>query len=225
MEQPSGDRVRLLIVDDHELFRAGLVRLLASQPDFQVVGEATDAEDGIRQAALLQPDVVLLDVVMPGRAGLEVLGEIAAISPCRVLLLTAEIDRRDIAEALRLGARGVVLKHSGAILLYKAIRAIMTGQYWVTHESVSDLVQLLRQAGARNGGPAKFGLTPRELQIVSAIVAGCSNREISQQFAVSADTVKHHVSNIFDKLGVSNRVELTLFAIDHKLVDREQQLA
>jgi DNA-binding NarL/FixJ family response regulator len=115
-----------------------------------------------------------------------------------------------------------VLKEAGSVLLYKAIRAVAAGEYWIERGSVGDVIQQLRQRTSERTGAAKFGLTRRELQIIAAIVAGCTNRDISEQFSVSADTVKHHVSNVFDKLGVSNRVELALFAIDHGLVDRDQ---
>lgn len=217
--------VRILIVDDHPMFREGLGALLQAQPDFEVAGVAADGEEAIEQAAHLRPDVVLLDLAMPGRTGLEVLGDLVMASPCRVMLLTANITRRQIVEALRKGARGVILKDAATALLHKGIRAVVSGEYWIDRESVSDLVELLREAAPeRPPVEGKFGLTPRELQIVAAIVAGYTNREIAQRFSVSQDTVKHHVSSVFDKVGVSNRVELALFAINHELVDRDQSV-
>jgi DNA-binding NarL/FixJ family response regulator len=218
----SGRKARILIADDHPIFREGLGRILSAQPDLEVVGEAADGDEAIRQANSLRPDIVLLDVSMPQRTGLDVLREIASSGSCRVLLLTAGITRGQIVEALQLGACGVVLKEAGSVLLYKAIRAVAAGEYWIERGSVGDVIQQLRQRTSERTGAAKFGLTRRELQIIAAIVAGCTNRDISEQFSVSADTVKHHVSNVFDKLGVSNRVELALFAIDHGLVDRDQ---
>jgi two-component system nitrate/nitrite response regulator NarL len=215
--------VRILIVDDHPMFREGLGALLQAQPDFEVAGVAADGEEAIERAAVLHPDVILLDLAMPGRTGLEVLGDLVMTGPCRVVLLTANITRRQIVDALRRGARGVILKDAATALLHKGIRAVVSGEYWIDRESVSDLVEVLREAAPeRPPVEAKFGLTPRELQIVAAIVAGYTNREIAQRFSVSQDTVKHHVSSAFDKVGVSNRVELALFAINHELVDREQ---
>ena len=122
-------------------------------------------------------------------------------------------------EALRLGARGVVLKDSAIGLLFKCIRTVMAGEYWVDRESVADLVLYLRQAPEPRS-PAKktFRLTPRELQVISTVVAGYPNKEIARRFSISEDTVKHHLSSIFDKCGVSNRLELAIFAINHHLV-------
>ncbi len=214
--------VRILIADDHALFREGLRRLLEAEPDFQVVGEAADGLEAVTLAQRLQPDVVLLDLAMPRRPGLEALRELGATaSPVRIILLTAAIDKAQIIEALQLGARGVVLKESASQLLLKSIRAVMAGQYWVGRDGVADLVQCLRQltAATREEKRQKtFGLTARELEIISAVVAGSTNRDIAKQLSISEDTVKHHLTNIFDKTGVSTRLELALFAVNHRLV-------
>jgi DNA-binding NarL/FixJ family response regulator len=146
----------------------------------------------------------------------------AAKIPVRTLLLTAAIDQGQIVQALRLGAYGVILKESTTQRLFDSIRCVMAGQYWVGRESVSDLVKALRSAGGPPDGGAglrtrDFGLTPREMEIVTLVVAGYSNPDIAQRCSISEQTVKHHVSNIFDKLGVSNRLELALFAVNHRL--------
>jgi DNA-binding NarL/FixJ family response regulator len=137
-----------------------------------------------------------------------------------VILLTAAAEKEQIVEALQLGARGVVLKDSATQILLKSIRAVMNGEYWVGRESVSNLVQYLRTLVTppsafpqRN----KYRLTPRELEIIAAVVAGFANKEIAQYFKISEDTVKHHLSNIFDKVGVSSRLELALFAVNQSL--------
>ena len=137
----------------------------------------------------------------------------------RVILLTAAAEKDQIVEALQLGARGVVLKDSATQILLQSIRAVMNGEYWVGRESVSNLVQYLRGLiGSGNTARQKrYGLTPRELEIVSAVVAGYANKEIAEHFKISEDTVKHHLSNIFDKLGVSTRLELALFAVNQSL--------
>jgi two-component system nitrate/nitrite response regulator NarL len=138
----------------------------------------------------------------------------------RIILLTAAAEKSQIVEALQLGARGVVLKDSATQLLIQAIRTVMGGEYWVGREQVSNLVQYLRmlmQTTAQETKQRKFGLTPRELEIVSAVVAGFANKEIAGHFKISEDTVKHHLSNIFDKLGVSTRLELALFAVNQSL--------
>lgn len=214
--------IRILIADDHPIFRDGLRRLLEAEPGLRVAGEAADGTEAVKLASQLKPDILLLDLAMPHLPGLETLRELATLSsPVRTILLTAAIEKEQIVEALQLGARGVVLKESATQILLKSIRSVMAGQYWVGRESVSDLVKALRDLmpGPRAGGREKsFGLTPRELEIVSAIVSGYANKEIAQKFSLSEQTVKHHLSNIFDKLGVSNRLELALFAVNHRLV-------
>jgi DNA-binding NarL/FixJ family response regulator len=160
---------------------------------------------------------------MPRMPGLEALREMSSgpvNNSVRVILLTAAAEKKQIVEALQLGARGVVLKDSATQLLLKSIHTVMAGEYWVGRESVSNLVQYLRNLAQSSGEEAKqkkFGLTPRELEIVSAVVAGYSNKEIAEYFKISEDTVKHHLSNIFDKLGVSTRLELALFAVNQAL--------
>jgi DNA-binding NarL/FixJ family response regulator len=212
--------VRILIADDHPIFRDGLRRLLESE-GLKVVSEASDGAEAVNLARDLKPDILLLDLAMPRHPGLEALREMSTSSnSVRVILLTAAAEKNQIVEALQLGARGVVLKDSATQLLLKSIRTVMSGEYWVGRESVSNLVQYLRnlmQSSGEDARKKKFGLTPRELEIVSAVVAGYSNREIAGYFKISEDTVKHHLSNIFDKLGVSTRLELALFAVNQSL--------
>lgn len=213
--------MRILIADDHPIFRDGLKRLLESEGEFKVIGEACDGVEAVTMARQLIPEVMLLDLAMPRRQGLDTLRELAADpKSVRVILLTAAAEKEQIVEALQLGARGVVLKDSATQILLKSIRAVMNGEYWVGRESVSNLVQYLRTlvtpASAfpqRN----KYRLTPRELEIIAAVVAGFANKEIAQYFKISEDTVKHHLSNIFDKVGVSSRLELALFAVNQSL--------
>ena len=216
--------VRLVIADDHPIFRDGLRRLLEAEADLKVLGEASDGAEAVklakaveaRHSAARSGDAEasrawrrLRDLSMPANA-----------TPVRVILLTAAAEKGQIVEALQLGARGVVLKDSATQLLLKAIHTVMAGEYWVGRESVSNLVQYLRtlmQSSHDEARQKKFGLTPRELEIVSAVVAGYSNKEIAEYFKISEDTVKHHLSNIFDKLGVSTRLELALFAVNQAL--------
>ena len=189
----------------------------------KVIGEACDGTEAVKMARQLKPDIMLLDLAMPRMPGLEALREMSsgpASNSVRVILLTAAAEKKQIVEALQLGARGVVLKDSATQLLLKSIHTVMSGEYWVGRESVSNLVQYLRNLVQSSGEEAKqkkFGLTPRELEIVSAVVAGYSNKEIAEYFKISEDTVKHHLSNIFDKLGVSTRLELALFAVNQAL--------
>jgi two-component system, NarL family, nitrate/nitrite response regulator NarL len=223
MDNRKSQPVRILLADDHPIFRDGLRRLLEAEPDLKVVGEASDGAEAVKMARQLKPDILLLDLAMPRTPGLEALREMSSgpvSNSVRVILLTAAAEKKQIVEALQLGARGVVLKDSATQLLLKSIHTVMSGEYWVGRESVSNLVQYLRNLVQSSGEEAKqkkFGLTPRELEIVSAVVAGYSNKEIAEYFKISEDTVKHHLSNIFDKLGVSTRLELALFAVNQAL--------
>ena len=215
--------IRILIADDHPIFRDGLRRLLEADPGLKVVGEAADGIDALKLAIKLKPDILLLDLAMPRQTGLDTLPELSSACPqLRVIVLTAAVEKPEVVRALQLGARGVVMKDSATQLLLRSIRAVMRGEFWVGRDSVSDLVQFLREGlrGPRLKEPLRkdFGLTPRELDVIAAIVAGFTNRDVAQKFSISEDTVKHHLTNIFDKLGVSNRLELALFAVHHQLV-------
>src|SRR5688572_5497858 len=164
---------------------------------------------------------------MPRLSGMEALRELAAESsviPVRTILLTASIQRPEIVKALQLGAAGVMLKTAPPELLFKGIHAVMLGQHWIGREGVSDIVQALRSYGDSTPARARFGLTARELEITSAVVSGFSNKEIAKKFVLSEDTVKHHLTNIFDKVGASNRLELALFAVHHRLLEARDSL-
>ena len=221
MDNRRSQPIHILIADDHPIFRDGLRRLLEAEPGLKVIGEACDGAEAVTMARQLKPDILLLDLAMPRHPGLEALREMGSgQQSVRVILLTAAAEKQQIVEALQLGARGVVLKDSATQLLLKAIHTVMAGEYWVGRDSVSNLVQYLRTLVQSTGEEArqkKFGLTPRELEIVSAVVAGYANKEIAEYFKISEDTVKHHLSNIFDKLGVSTRLELALFAVNQAL--------
>jgi DNA-binding NarL/FixJ family response regulator len=222
MEKPHNGQqpIRVAIADDHRILRAGVSQLLAGERDFEVVGEAGDGTEAVALVRQLEPDVLLLDVAMPHMNGLETLRALASNGACRIVLLTAAIEPRQLVEALQFGARGVLLKQMAINLLFKCIRAVMNGEIWVDRASVADLVLAFRECPPPDPAPnrRRFNLTPREMQVIARVVAGCPNKEIAQQFSISENTVKHHLSNIFDTLGVSNRVELALFATNHHLV-------
>jgi two-component system, NarL family, nitrate/nitrite response regulator NarL len=216
----EGPRLGVLIVDDHPVVRLGLRTLLEAEPEFAVVGEAADGRDAINLAQRLEPDVIVLDLLMPRVSGLDVLRELTEThGRFKVIVLTASIEKQQLVDALQLGARGVILKDSVTQELVRAIHAVSEGQYWIGQQRVGDLVDALERSLAEKSRQDNYGLTPRELQILPAIVEGCTNKDIAQRFSISEDTVKRHLTNIFDKLGVSSRLELGLFAINHRLVD------
>jgi two-component system, NarL family, nitrate/nitrite response regulator NarL len=215
---------RVLIADDHPGFRDAVRRMLEAEASFTVVGQASEGAEAAQKARQLKPDVLLLDLAMPSRSGIEALRDLASSpSPIRTIVLTAAIDRFQLVEALRLGAYGVVLKDSATEVLSAAIRGVMSGHYWVAREMVDGLIEALRSVVSTpsRSPQKKFGLTERELGIVETVVAGYSNRDIASRFSISQQTVKHHLSSIFDKIGVSSRLEVAVFAINHGLVKRQ----
>jgi two-component system nitrate/nitrite response regulator NarL len=220
---PTTATLRIVIADDHPIFRDALRTLLELEPGFKIVGEAADGEKAVKLAVGLSPDILLLDLAMPRLSGLEVLSQLAAAqSPVRTVILTASIAQEQSVRALQLGARAIIVKELETELLYKAIRSVMAGAYWVGHEAIGDLVQMVRRlSGVPEAAPPPMKLlTPRELEIISAVVEGASNKEIGEQFGLSTQTVKNHLSSIFDKLGVSSRLELALFAVHHRLLEQ-----
>ena len=213
--------IRIVIADDHLLVRDGLRRLLELETDFAVVGEAADGVEALEKAKALTPDVLVLDLAMPRMNGLEVLrgmGEL--VEEVRTILLTASIEREETVDALRLGARGVVLKECAAQVLFKCIHAVMQGEFWVGQDRIGDLLRMLRQIERESSqGPSPAStLTRREREVIAAVVDGASNKDIGKAFGLSEQTVKNHLSHIYDKLGVSNRLELALYAVHHRLL-------
>jgi len=214
--------IRIVVADDHPVVRFGVKNMLEREAGIEVIGEAEDGDDAITQTLELEPDILLLDLLMPRLPGLEAMRAIMNKSPrVKIILLTSTISTQQIIEALQIGARGIVLKDSVAGDLSKALRAVMSGDYWIGGERVVNLVTALNDLMKKAAeAPEKktYGLTPRELEVVTCIVEGCSNKDVAKQFSISEETVKRHLSNIFDKTGVSTRLELALFAIAHKLV-------
>jgi len=216
--------IRIVLADDHPVVRIGVRNMLSEIEGFEVVGEASDGDEAITQTLDLQPDILLLDVQMPRLPGLEAMRAIMNGMPTvKILLLTSTITTQQVIEALQIGARGIVLKDAVASHLKTAIRTVMGGDYWIGGKRVVNLVSTLHDLMEQAAVPERktFGLTPRELEVVGAIVEGCSNRDMAKQFSLSEETIKRHLSNIFDKTGVSTRLELALFAIAHHVVKPE----
>jgi DNA-binding NarL/FixJ family response regulator len=216
-----GKSVRIVIVDEQTIFRHCLKALLHSHAGFRVVGEAADAKAAIRLVSRLKPDVLFLDVAMAGMGGMEVLRDVGRSDlGLRVVVLSAALGKVDTVRAMELGARAVVLKNSSSDHLLEAVRKVMQGEYFVGSESLANIIQALSEnsTGKRNF-QNKYGLTRREIVMVTAVLDGYSNPEIADKFSLSEHTVKHHLSNVFDKLGVYNRMELALFAVNHRILD------
>lgn len=226
-EERGSGHIQILIAEEHPIYSEGLRALLEKQPDFKVVGIASDRAAAVRMSRECQPDILLLNVKTSGKDisytnGMGVLDELQALKiPVRPLLLAASLTGPDLMRALLLGARGVVLKSAAAQTLIDGIRGIMVGQYWIGQEMGASMMETLREhnRSQKNNLPhGAFGLTPREMEIVATVVAGYSNAEIAKKYGLSEQTVKHHLSSIFDKVGVFNRLELALFAVNHRLV-------
>jgi len=204
--------IRILIADDHAIFRDGLRRLLTSETDFEVVGEAADGNEAIALTQQLKPEILLLDMAMPHVPGMETLRQLVQANvSTRVIVLTASIHPFEVTCVLQLGARGVVLKASPPEVLLKSIRAVSDGQYWVASEVLEDWSRISQKP---TGASA---LTSREIEIIAALRSGSSNRDIALKLSISEETVKRHLSNIFAKLGVSSRLELALLSSHHDL--------
>jgi two-component system nitrate/nitrite response regulator NarL len=217
---PSG-LIRIVIADDHAIFRAGLRRLLDAERDFEVIGEAATADDAVSLCSRDSPDVLLLDVGLSAGRGVEVIERLGPTAGLRILVLTLTMARDELVRTLQIGAHGVVLKETPPPLLLKSIRRVHAGEFWVGRDMVADLVRALNSTvplpRVAINAPRTFALTPRELEIVAAVAAGYTNRQMSEKFGLAQDTIKHHLTSIFNKTGVSNRLELALFALHHRL--------
>ena len=213
--------VRILVADDHAIFRDGLRKLLEVADDVQIVGEASNGVECVKMLQKLKPDILLLDLRMPEKDGLGVLEEVNFDSlPTRVIVLTAAEDDRDVVRAMRLGARGVVLKQSASDLLLKSIRKVSDGEIWLDNRMTAEVIDAFKKSSESGQRREKPLLSDREKEIVQLVAQGFRNREIGEKLFISEQTVKNHLHNIFDKLGVSDRLELALYAIHHRLIDQ-----
>ncbi|NLT68272.1 MAG: response regulator transcription factor [Acidobacteria bacterium] len=220
MYQEYSAAIGIFLASTHTIFRTGLRNLLSREPDLRIVGEAGEAAETVKLIEETNPDVLLLDWPLRGLAKDGQLGGLRMLfDKTRTLLLSSGAEHVDPAEALREGAGGLVLKNSGSDMLIQGIRNLAQGQYWVGDAATADRRTAVNRAAGhiQPVQPKVFNLTARELEVVQEVVSGYSNREIADRLTISEDTVKHHLSNIFNKVGVYNRLELALFAIHHGL--------
>jgi two-component system, NarL family, response regulator DevR len=201
---------RILLVDDHPLIREGVAAVLADEPEFQVVGEAANGEQAVRQAALLCPDIVILDVRMPGSEGLSVCANLVKRHPgMRVLILTSSSDEVTMMAAFGAGARGFVVKESDPRALRSAVRFVAQGGTFVDPRLAGRLVSM---AASRSAAKGPYGLSQQEMRVLRYLPLGYSNREIAEELGISEETVKTHVRNTLRKLGVSDRARAAALA-------------
>jgi two-component system NarL family response regulator len=224
LDQPRrGDTVRVLVADDHALFRRGLVMVLASEPGIEVVGEAEDGEDAIARAGELAPDVVLMDVRMPRTSGIDATRAIADVVPtAKILMLTVSDEEEDLYEAIKAGATGYLLKEISIEEVATAVRSVVAGQSLISPSMASKLLNeftsLARRAEERTSVPSPR-LTDRELEVLKLVAQGMSNREIATALYISENTVKNHVRNILEKLHLHSRMEAVVYAVREKLLE------
>jgi two-component system, NarL family, nitrate/nitrite response regulator NarL len=225
-DPPIESKIRIVVADDHPIFRYGLCKLLALEKDFEVVAQAQDGWQVLDVLQQYELDILLLDLKMPGLDGLATLQQLQiAKNKTRVIVLTASDDKNEFVQAMRLGTSGIVLKDTAAELLIKSIRKVHEGEISLDSHTTTEVIRQL----VNNEAPAKAPvaaaprewerspLSQRERQIVALVVQGFKNKEMAEKLFISEQTVKNHLHNIFDKLGVSDRLELALYAIHNNL--------
>lgn len=205
----DGGGIRVLIADDHAVFRAGLRLLLETAPGLEVVGEAADGEEAVARFGALRPDVLILDLKMPRKGGVEAIGEIKAVRPeARILVLTAYGGGQLVLKAVRAGATGYVLKASRPELLLRAVREVHEGRAVLDPAIAPALMEEVKRPAA-----VEEPLTGRELEVVRLMAQGLTNREIADRLVISERTVRTHISRILDKLDLVNRTQVALYAL------------
>lgn len=218
---PAADTkpIRILLVEDHIIVRAGLRMLIESRAGIEVVGETGALAESVSLARQEQPDIILLDLDMGGQSSLDILPELLAAGRARVIILTGVRDPEAHRQAVRLGAVGLVLKEHATEVLLKAIEKVQSGEVWLDRSMTANVLGELsrRQAIQDLEAPKIATLTPREREVIALIGEGLRNREIGARLFITESTVRHHLTSIFDKLGLSDRFELAIYAYRHGL--------
>jgi two-component system response regulator DevR len=214
-------KTRILLVDDHDIVRLGLMTLLNDQPDMEVVGEASTAAEAVRTAEKLQPDVVLMDIRLPGEGGIEAARQVTRKVPnSKVVMLTSFADDDLVVRAIRAGAVGYVLKQVGNEELLRAIRAAARGEALLDPATTARLLSRVREAERKAEEDAFRELSDREMDVLIHLAKGKTNAEIGALLHLSEKTVGNYVSNMFEKLHLNNRIELAAYAYEHHLFER-----
>ena len=215
------NKTRVLLVDDHEVVRLGLMTLINDQPNMQVVGEAGTTAEAVRAVERLHPDVVLMDIRMPGEGGIEATQQIVARFPeTQVVMLTSFADDELVVRAIRAGAAGYVLKQVGNEELLRAITAVARGEALLDPSTTARLLSRVRQAERKADEDAFRDLSDREMDVLAELARGKTNAEIGRVLNLSEKTVRNYVSTILEKLHLTNRIELATYAVEHHLFDR-----
>ena len=210
--------IRVVLADDHPIILDGLETLFRVEQDIQVVARCVNGEETLQAIRQHRPDILILDIRMPGKDGFQVLQELQEDQlPTQVILLTVGLDEEETMEALRLGVRGVVLKEMAPQMLVQCVRKVHAGDQWLERRSVGLALEKLLQREA-NAREAAGTLTPREIEIVRMVAAGLRNKEIANKLSISEGTVKIHLHHIYEKLGMEGRLELALYAQEKGLV-------
>jgi DNA-binding NarL/FixJ family response regulator len=222
-DEEAPDAIRVVICDDHALFRRGLAMVLEDEPGIAVVGEAEDGEAAVAAAEELAPDVILMDVRMPKLSGIEATKAIAERAPAtRIVMLTVSDEEEDLYEAVKAGAAGYLLKEISIEEVASAVRSVMGGESLITPSMASKLLteftNLSKRADAKQGMPSPR-LTGRELEVLKLVAQGMSNKEIASELYISENTVKNHVRNILEKLHLHSRMEAVVYAVREKILD------
>lgn len=218
----SADRIRVMIIDHHAVVRTALARLIESRPHLTVVSEAANRAAALDVVARTHPSIILLDLDLGSESGLDLLPELLAAAPkAHVIVLTGLRDTRVHHQAVRLGAMGLVLKQQEAEVLFKAIEKVHAGETWLDRTMTANvLAEMTRAREAQETDPEAAriaALTGREREIITLVGEGLKNREIARRLCISETTVRHHLTSIFSKLGVSDRLELVIYAYRHNL--------
>ena len=220
----GGDDVeptRVLVVDDQELFRRGLTMVIGALDGIELVGEADNGKDAVDVAVRTDPDVVLLDVRMPARSGIETCAELKAVMPSvRIVMLTASDEETDLYDAIKSGASGYLLKDASIDEVAKAVRLVAEGQSLISPAMAVKLLDEFKQLASSGAATVTAPrLTDRELEVLRLVARGSSNREIARDLFISENTVKNHVRNILEKLQLHSRMEAVMYAVREKLLD------